>query len=357
MRHSVLLLALLAACRHQEPEQEAAETAPAAVKCVAVATTDVQDAIEVHGVIAPEPKLDAIVSSPVAGRVSRVTVEEGDSVAAGAVLATVEDPALPADSASARASVASAQAAKEAADQELTRQQRLVATGIGARRDLDEARAKARAADAELTAANARAGLASQRLARRELRAPHAGVILHVWKRAGESVDGTSATPIVEIADLTNLELRAQLSGAALGKLHEGMKATIHTVGRGEPLVGAVVRVAPAVDPATLLGTVRIRLPVSAGATVGTAASAFVELGQHPGIQVPPTALRRSSVGADELVVCDHGKAAVRTVTVGTRTDALVEIVQGLAAGDQIVIDHVLGLEDGQQLVGSGNPP
>ena len=59
-------------------------------------------------------------------------------VEAGAVLATIEDPALPAGSLEAKAAVASAQAAKAAADQELARQERLVSSGIGARRDREE---------------------------------------------------------------------------------------------------------------------------------------------------------------------------------------------------------------------------
>jgi multidrug efflux pump subunit AcrA (membrane-fusion protein) len=70
----------------------------------------------------------------------------------------------------------------------------------------------------------------------------------------------------------------------------------------------------------------------------------------RPGVVVPPTALRRSAVGSDEVVVCEGGVAKVRTVTIGQRGDAVVEITSGLKAGEQIVVDHVLGLDDGQAL-------
>jgi len=69
-----------------------------------------------------------------------------------------------------------------------------------------------------------------------------------------------------------------------------------------------------------------------------------------PGVRVPESALRRSMTGADELVVCDHDVARVRVVEVGSRSAAGVEIAKGLAAGEQIVVDHALGLEDGQPL-------
>src|SRR5205814_6713996 len=130
-----------------------------------------------------------------------------------------------------KASVGAAQAAKTAADQELARAERLVTSGIGARKDVDDARAKAAAAAAELDAANARSGLANTRMARRELRAPRAGTVLHVWKKIGESVDGSTATPVAEVADLSVLEVHAQVPPGSLGKLGEGMTATVKVLG------------------------------------------------------------------------------------------------------------------------------
>jgi RND family efflux transporter MFP subunit len=351
VRHSLLAICIgLLACQRQAAAPEEDKPEPAAVTCKPVASAEVEDTIEVTGVIAPPPKLDAIVSSPVAGRVGRVTVEEGDHVEAGALLAVIEDPALPAGSVEARAAVAAATATKAAADQEVARQERLVGSGIGARKDLDDARAKAAAAAAELDAANARSGLANQQLARRELRAPHAGVVLHLWKRTGESVDGTTATPVAEVADVSALELRAQLPPAQLARVRDGMPASVRVVGSDTSISATVTRVAPAVDTTTLLGTVRVQLASAAGAPVGSAASGWIVLGVHPGVLVPESALRRSMAGADEIVVCDHDVARVREVVVGSRSARGAEIAKGLTAGEQVVVDHALGLEEGQPL-------
>ena len=359
MRARSVVVAMLALASCKKPAEDAGDEAlaPAAVTCQAVATTSVEDVVEVTGVIAPPPKVDAVVSSPVAGRVAQVLVEEGDQVAAGALLAVVEDPSLPAGTIEARASVASARAGKVAADQELARQQRLVDSGIGARRDLDEARAKAAAATAELDAANARSGLATRQNARRELRAPHAGVVLHLWKRVGESVDGSTATPVAEIADVSVLELKAQVPPAELAPVRDGMPARVTIQGLPATLPATVARVAPAVDPTTLLGAVRIQLQGTHAITVGSAATGQIIVAQHPGVIIPANAVRRSMVGADEVVVCDKGIARVRPVTVGQRGERGTEIAKGLVAGEQIVVDHVLGLEDGQPLTAPARAP
>jgi RND family efflux transporter MFP subunit len=327
---------------------------PAQVTCRAVEEAQIDDTVALAGVIAPPPKLDSIVSSPIAGRVSAVAIEEGDRVAAGALLAVIEDPALPAGSLEARAAVASAKAAKDAADREVARQEKLVASGIGAKKDLEDARARALAAAAELDAANARAGLASTRMARRELRAPRDGVVLHLWKKVGESVDGTTATPIAEVADVSTLEIHAQATPAALAPLRDGMTGSARVLGVDAPVPVVVARVAPAVDPTTLLGLVRLR--VDGGAKeqkllVGTAASAQIVVAKRAGLRVQASALRRSLVGEDEVVACEGGKAKVHVVGVGARGEGTVEIKSGLEKGARVVIDHVLGLEDDQQIV------
>jgi RND family efflux transporter MFP subunit len=354
-----LVLGLALACKREAAEPgDDDKPAAAAVTCQPAAAATIEDTVEVTGVIAPPPKLDAIVSSPIAGRVGQVNIEEGDRVAAGALLAVIEDPALPAGTIEARAGVAVAQAGKASAELELARQQRLVDAGIGARKDLDDARAKAAATAAELDAANARSGLATSQLARRELRAPRAGIVLHLWKRVGEGVDGTTATPVAEIADLSILEVHAQVPIGAMARLADRLPATVRVIGLAAAFAASVARVAPAVDPSTLLGGVRLAIDPKAeglaGVKVGSAATARIVIGTRPGVMVPASALRRSMVGDDEVVVCDGNVARIARVAIGQRGERGVEIAGGLKAGEPIVVDHVLGIEDGQGLIAAG---
>jgi multidrug efflux pump subunit AcrA (membrane-fusion protein) len=110
------------------------------------------------------------------------------------------------------------------------------------------------------------------------------------------------------------------------------------------------VRVAPAVDPTTLLGMVRVALANSDAVKVGTAATGEIAIAKRPGLRVPASALRRSLVGEDEVVVCAGSAASVRKVDVGVRGEGTVELKSGVKPGEAVVVDHVLGLEDGQPL-------
>jgi HlyD family secretion protein len=192
--------------------------------------------------------------------------------------------------------------------------------------------------------------LAGKNNARRQLRAPYAGVVLHIWKRVGENVDGTSATPIVEIANTSTLELRAHLSASDVAKIREGQPAMVTPAHGGTPVAAKVARVSPAVDPATFLGTVRIQIDAPQALVVGSSATAEIVVAERPGLVVPVGALRRSMLGSDEIVVCEHNVAHVREVKIGERTASTAEILDGLAAGEQIVVDHALGIEDNQAL-------
>ena len=190
------------------------------------------------------------------------------------------------------------------------------------------------AANAELDAAKARSGLASSNLARRELRAPRAGVVLHVYKRVGESVDGTSASPIARSPTCASLELHAQVPPTALSPLREGMPATVRVLGLDSSVDASVARVAPAVDSTTLLGLVRIALAKSDGIKVGTVGQrARFRSAKRPGVRVPASALRRSLVGEDELVVCAGERRASPHGESRRAAEAGVEILDGLKAG------------------------
>ena len=112
----------------------------------------------------------------------------------------------------------------------------------------------------------------------------------------------------------------------------------------------SVVRLAPAVLPAPRLGLVRLRHDNGDNVKVGPAATAQIVIQKRPGIRVPTASLLRSMVGEDEVVVCAGNVAHVRPVEVGTRGEHGAEIKEGIKAGEQVVVDHVLGLEEGQPL-------
>jgi RND family efflux transporter MFP subunit len=365
VKRAALIIALACACKSSEPPAEGGDDeakGPVTVGCAPAELGPVSDRISLRGVVGVPPDKDAVVAPAVAGRVLDVKVHEGDRVAAGAPLATIDDPTLAPAVREAEAAQASAAAAKANADAALARATRLVDQGIAPRRDVEDAQARAASATADVSAANARRDAAERQLGRARVTAPIAGVVVHVLRRAGELVDGTPGTPVVEIADPVSLEMKADVPAADLVRIRDGITAEIHLDALADvPLDGKVVLVSPAVDASTGLGSVRVSItppPESAGIVLklGLAGTIAITASRRAAaVTVPAAAVRRSTDGGEEVVVCAKGEkdaltASVRAIKVGARTGDRVEIASGVTAGEQVVVRHVVGLEDGAEL-------
>ncbi len=357
----LMIAVAAAACRRGGgEEEEEGEAPPVPVACEPARGAEAKGTIALRGVVAAPPDRDAVVAAAVAGRITAVHVREGDRVKAGSLLARVDDPSLGAAVGVEDAARAGAVAGLKSADAALARARRLLAKGIAAQREVEEAEARRAAAAAELRAIDARRSGAVRQAGRAQVKAPIDGVVVRLFRHAGELVDGTPATPLAEIADPSHLELRADVAAADLVRVVEGTAVTIRLDAvPGEELAGSVLFVSPAVDPATSLGVVRAAIQSPPATAVhlalGLAGEIRLPVAGRPGaVLVPSVAVRRSPEGAEEVVVCDEkGEgtvAAVRPVTVGGHAGEVVEIASGLKAGELVVTEHVLGLEDGAAL-------
>jgi RND family efflux transporter MFP subunit len=281
----------------------------------------------------------------------------------GDLLAFVEDPALPEAVAESQAESETARADVAAARTALARAERLFAEGIVARREVEETRTRAESAEATLRSTQARVRLATTREARARIVAPFDADVIHLLRRPGELVDGTAATPLLELADVTTLELWGDVPAADLVRLSaEAVAVVTADALPGESVPGKVVGIAPSVDASTSLGTVRVRLKSPGRFRLGLAGRATVTVDVRArSTLVPGAALRRSASGASEVVVCegdgDRRKASVRAVESGLRRGGDVEIVQGVAPGEEVAVSAVLNLDDGTAIDVSRPPP
>ncbi|MCB9737073.1 MAG: efflux RND transporter periplasmic adaptor subunit [Deltaproteobacteria bacterium] len=367
---TAVALLLAAGCRGDAPADAASADAPPApmpVRCEPLAERTIAAEVALRGTVQAPPNRHATVSSPVAGRLTAVRVAVGDTVAEGDVVAVVDSPQLRAEREEAVAAAAAARAAVTSAQKDLARKRALFDEGIVARRAVEELDAQLATARADLATARAREHLADEQLARAEVRAPLAGTVVRAALAAGELVDGTPGTPIVEIADLTSLELTGDLASADVVRVTEGAVAEV----RLDPLPnvavpGRVARVDPTVDPATSLGRVRVALSpppdLAQRLAIGLAGQATLHVGDRRVVAAPPGALRRSLDGKDEVVVCAPAESGAGTVakaaevTVGERGDGWVEVADGPAAGTPVVVDRAVGLEDDAPLAPGGAP-
>src|SRR5262249_37027598 len=150
---------------------------------------------------------------------------EGDHVTAGQPVARVDDSVLVDQAHEARAALEKAQAERRNADATHARTERVFQHGIAARQEVDDAATRAATARAAENEAGAIAQRARRQVERATVRSPIAGVVVRLLRRPGELVDGTPATPVVEVADPTQLELVADATASDLVRLARGAHA------------------------------------------------------------------------------------------------------------------------------------
>jgi len=343
------LAAPLVGCRHEDP----AEATPVVeVHCVAATPVALDETLSLRGRLSPPPGGDLAVASQVAGKIMAVSVREGQRVAAGDLVATVDDAASRDAVHQAEAALSQARSNQTNIDALLKRTQELVLRGIAARQELEDAKAKADSARAGVSAASASADLAHRTLGRVQVRSTLDGVVTRVLRGPGALVDGTSATPIVQLASTGTTEFVADATERELSTLDAGQSATVAVIGSAAKLRGTVRMRASALDQATGLGTVRIALDaVPPGIPMGAYGQVSIVTRHRDGVRVlPSAALRGAVLDGAEIVVCKDGKGEVRKVKAGYRDAERFEVVEGLAAEERVATDHVLGLETGSAI-------
>ena len=343
---ALALAALAFGCRSTGLPADAA----ASVKVAEATPAPVVEWIELFGRVVPPPDRDATIAPQVAGVLLAVRVREGDAVRAGDVVARV-DPA-PLQDAVAAAEAAERRAASEAAFRRRTaeRTRGLFDKGVASRQEAEADEAGAVGTEAALSEATSALSTARRRLAWADLRAPFDGVVVRVIRRAGDTVDGSPATPVVEIAAPTPVQVAADATAEALRVVAPNQRAEVTARdGQAAALPAKVVRVARSVDSVTGAGEVRLAIgnPV-ASLVLGASVSIRIAVREKTGaLTVPATAIRRGPDGSPQVVVVQRDRASVRPVGLGIADRDRVEITSGLEAGESVVVDDPVGLTDG----------
>lgn len=304
----------------------------------------------ITGTVAPAPNRDARVSSLVPGRVVELRAAEGDRVVAGEVLARIDDRPFrdqlqqaEAAEASARASLANAQAA-------LKRNEYLLARGIAAQRDVDDARTAEAVAEAALRQAQAALALARLQLSRAEVRSPITGFVVKRFASVGEQVDGTANQPVAEVAGLDPVEWLGNVPASCLAALRVRQEVVLKTQSNHQnTFTGRIAAISPALDPATNTGLLRLRLSNPRGQLkLGAFLFAQIPLESHPAaLVVPREAIYRDQAGNPHVYLVENGAARQVPVETGIESESHVEIVSGVQEGQRVVVTGGYGLPDG----------
>ena len=350
---AVAILALVVAgCGQKSADDDApgsSSNMKAEVTLARVVRADISEAFALTGTAAALPNQDVRVSALVAGRIADLPVAEGDRVAAGQVIARLDDSPYSDQLKQAEAAEQQAKANLENAQLSFTRNQDLFQRGIAARKDLEDARTQQSVAEAALHQAEAALSLSLLQFGRALITSPLNGVVVKRFVSVGEQVDGTAAHPIVEVAALRELEFLGNAPAVDLARMHPG--ETVEVTSQSVPdrkFPGHIIAISPAVDPATGLGLVRIRVPNPGGLLrLGVFLSADVPIETHArALVVPPEAIYRNQAGQPRVFAVNGGTATAVPVQLGIQTKDRVELLAGVQEGETIIRTGGYGLPD-----------
>ena len=300
----------------------------------------------------------AVVKAKVAAELTELSVREGDRVAAGQLIGRLDATEFRWRLRQAEDQALAAQSQLDIARRTLDNNKALVSQGFISRNALDTSESSAAGAEASLQAARAAAELARKAMADTEIRAPIAGLVSQRLAQPGErvAVDGR----IVEIVDLSRIELEAAVAPEDVPAMRVGQVARVQVDGLADELAARVVRVNPAAQAGTRSVMAYLELAPSAAAAglrQGLFARASIELQRREALVVPASALRVDRAQPYVLVMA-AGKVSQRVVRSGARGDVLidgrqepaVEILEGLAAGEVVLRATVGALRDGTRV-------
>lgn len=267
------------------------------------------------------------------GRIDKLTVREGDRVEAGQVIVEMDRRVLNAELEKILATI-------KQAERDVARTRELWQRKVATKERLDNAETTLRVAEAEER-------LIRTRLDYLEIRAPFDGIVTERLVEPGDVAQRYSH--LLTLTDPQSLYTKVSVSELMLPGLRKGAPVEVRIDALGDTSWPAqIARIHPAIDPRTRQGIVEVDLtPVPDGALAGQLCRVTLRTPKIERLVMPFAAMRHDREGSYVFAVVD-GKAAIRRVRTGLRMDDRVEVLEGLADGDKVVVRGFLDLTPGK---------
>jgi RND family efflux transporter MFP subunit len=321
------------------------------------------------------PYQEIEVHAKVAGYLKSISVDVGDRVSAGQLLAVLEIPELQDDMVTDEASVKRNNEEIKRAEADLARAEsahdvahlgstRLAAVmkqrpNLVAQQDIDEAQGRDRIAEAQVATARAAVAAAQEQLAvaranqnktktlfaYSRITAPFAGVITHRYADTGAMIQAGTASqsqamPLVRLSQNSTLRLIIQVPESAVSRIHVGAPVDVKVPALSRSFAGTVARFADKLnlDTRTMETEVDVANP-KLELVPGMYAYASITTDQARGVLIAPIqAIDRKEDKASAMVVGGDGTVQTRPVALGLEAPDRVEVRSGLREGDQVVV-------------------
>lgn len=340
---------LVSACSRPAPPEEPVRS----VKVITVGLGAFESGQEYAGEV--RARVESRLGFRVAGKITKRTVEVGQRVKAGQLLAQLDprDYQLAADAG--RAQVVSATTQRDLAAADLTRYRALKDQNFISGAELERREATLKAAQATLEQAQAQLAGQGNQTGYTQLLADVSGVVTAVEAEAGQVV--AAGTPVVRIAQDGPRDVVFAVPEDKLARVPVGSAVTVRSWTGGPSLRGTVRELAASADPVTRTFPVKVTLSEKdAGEALPLGATAYVvpqAVAQLAGgvIKLPTSALRQEGRGS-AVWVLDTASMTVRSqpVQIATADGNEAVIASGLQPGQKVVSAGVHVLSPGQKV-------
>ena len=292
----------------------------------------------------------AIVKARVPGELQGLTVREGDRVEAGQVIARVESTEYADRVRQAQEQADAAKAQVEIAQRQVDNNAALVRQGFISKTAADNSLASLNTAQANHRAAQAGIDVLRKSLADTVLRAPISGQVSQRLAQPGERV--APEARIVEIVDLSRLELEASISPADSVAVRVGQQALLRIEGVAQPVAATVARINPSAQAGSRSVLIYLTVAAQPGLRQGLFAQGQLATETQRALAVPLNAVRTDKP-LPYVQVVEGDRIAHRTVQTGVRGQVDGELwvaVQGVADGARLLRGAAGVVREGTQV-------
>lgn len=284
----------------------------------------------------------AVIKARVAGELQALTVREGDRVQAGQVIARVDPTEYRARLKQTQEQADAAHAQIEIAQRQFDNNRALVNQGFISKTALDTSSSTLLGAQATYNAALAAVDVAKKSLDDTVMRSPISGLVSQRLAQPGERV--AIDARVIEVLDLSQIELEATLSATESLRVKVGQRASLQIEGASQPFTAKVVRISPSTQAGSRSVLAYLRVDKPAGLRQGLFAQGTLDTGRSSGLAVPLNAVRTDKP-APYVQIVENNQVVhkpVEMTALGEADGQTLVLVNGLVE-NTVVISGLLG--------------
>jgi len=334
------------------PAAQAAQTVQKAkeVQVKTLAAEAFRETLELRGTALADKS--SILNSEVGGVVAEILVERGEHVKKGQVLVRFDKRSLSLGVQQAVAAVEAAEAQAKLVQTEVGRTTQLVSDGAAPGSALDQVTAQGDATGAQVRVAKAAAARARKALSDADLKAPYDGVITEIFVERGEMATPMPPKPIVQIVDITRLQVQAFAPEDSGALAVVGAEAEVEVESADVAVNGVITYVSSAISNGVRTFETRITIDnPEEKIKAGSYAKVRIKGSQNDAaILVPMGAVLRDENDAPYAFVAENNVARKKPIRLGPSQGARVLVREGLEAGEKLIAEGASELTDGQPI-------